>query len=233
MGGFQHWTVKPSNRDNLVRSITVAKILLVAQYSMTTLVGQKVEPMAGISASIQCPKTRLWPEVLIEPDACNLRTKVKRAFNAHRENRTLASCAWFNSLRPALQPKTNRPPMIGNPHRRIRGKQYPQVNSEGRVKFRIVAPKAQGVAVSFRDSSTFAKGEDGAWTGYTRPLDEGCHYYTINIDGAEVPYPNSLFFCSAGRWGSAVEVPAKDADFYALKGVPNGFFWHELHWRFV
>jgi enterochelin esterase family protein len=25
------------------------------------------------------------------------------------------------------------------------GKQYPQVNSEGRVKFRIVAPKAQSV----------------------------------------------------------------------------------------
>jgi len=64
------------------------------------------------------------------------------------------------------------------------GKQYPQVNSEGRVKFRIVAPKAQSIGVSFRDSSTFTKDEDGAWTGYTRPLDEGFHYYTINIDGA-------------------------------------------------
>src|ERR671923_86177 len=95
------------------------------------------------------------------------------------------------------------------------GKLYPQVNSEGRVKFRIVAPKAQSVGVSFRDSSTFTKGEDGAWVGYTRPLDEGFHYYTINIDGAEVPDPNSLFFYGAGRWGSAVELPAKDQDFYA------------------
>jgi len=109
------------------------------------------------------------------------------------------------------------------------GKQYPQVNSEGRVKFRIVAPKAQSVGVSFRDSSPFTKEEDGAWVGYTRPLDEGFHYYTINIDGAEVPDPNSHYFYGAGRWGSAVEVPAKDADFYALKEVPHGQL-REIHY---
>src|SRR5262245_56735332 len=74
------------------------------------------------------------------------------------------------------------------------GKQYPQVNSEGRVKFRIVAPKAQSVGVSFRDSNTFTKGEDGAWVGYTRPLDEGFHYYTINIDGADVRIPTACSF---------------------------------------
>ena len=102
------------------------------------------------------------------------------------------------------------------------GKQYPQFNSEGRVKFRIVAPKAQSVGVSFRDSSPFTKGEDGAWTGWTRPLDEGFHYYTINIDGADVPDPNSHYFYGSSRWGSAVEIPAKDADFYALKNVPHG-----------
>ena len=102
------------------------------------------------------------------------------------------------------------------------GKEYPQVNSEGRVRFRIVAPDAQSVTVSFRDSSTFTKGEDGAWVGYTRPLDEGFHYYTIKIDGAEVPDPNSMYFFGALRWGSGVEVPAKDQDFYALKNVPHG-----------
>jgi enterochelin esterase-like enzyme len=109
------------------------------------------------------------------------------------------------------------------------GKQYPQVNSEGRVKFRIMAPQAQSMGVSFRDSSRFTKGEDGAWTGYTRPLDEGFHYYTINIDGAEVPDPNSQFFYGSSRWGSAVEVPAKDAEFYALKNVPHGQL-REVHY---
>jgi enterochelin esterase-like enzyme len=103
-----------------------------------------------------------------------------------------------------------------------KGKDYPQVNSEGRVKFRIVAPQAQSVGVSFKDSSTFTKGEDGAWIGYTRPLDEGFHYYTIKIDGAEVPDPDSRYVFGANRWGSGVEVPAKDQDFYALKNVPHG-----------
>lgn len=102
------------------------------------------------------------------------------------------------------------------------GKEYPRVNSEGRVQFRIVAPEAKNVTVSFRDSSTFSKGDDGAWYGHTRPLDEGFHYYTINIDGAEVPDPNSRYFFGANRWGSGVEVPAHDREFYALKNVPHG-----------
>jgi len=109
------------------------------------------------------------------------------------------------------------------------GKSYPQVNSEGRVKFRIVAPEAKSVGCTFRESSDFAKGEDGAWYGYTRPLDEGFHYYALKIDGAEVPDPNSHYFYGSSRWGSAVEVPAKDADFYALKNVPHGQL-REIHY---
>jgi enterochelin esterase-like enzyme len=102
------------------------------------------------------------------------------------------------------------------------GKEYTMVNSEGRVKFRIVAPEAKSVGCTFRDSSDFTKGEDGAWYGYTRPLDEGFHYYQIQIDGAEVPDPNSMMFFGAMRWGSAVELPAHDQEFYALKNVPHG-----------
>ena len=102
------------------------------------------------------------------------------------------------------------------------GKEFPQVNSEGRVKFRIVAPDAKSVSCSFRDSSEFKKDENGVWTGFTRPLNEGFHYYTIKIDGAEVPDPNSKYFFGAMRWGSGVEVPAKDKDFYAVKNVPHG-----------
>jgi len=110
------------------------------------------------------------------------------------------------------------------------GKLYPQYNSEGRVKFRIVAPEAKSVGCTFRDSSEFFKGEDGAWYGYTRPLDVGFHYYAIKIDGAEVPDPNSHYFYGSSRWGSAVEVPAKDADFYALKNVPHGQLREIYYW---
>jgi enterochelin esterase-like enzyme len=102
------------------------------------------------------------------------------------------------------------------------GRQYPQVNSEGRARFRIAAPQAQGVKSSFSGENTVVKGQDGAWIVTTRPLDEGFHYYTLNIDGADVPDPGTLYFYGAGRWGSAVEVPAKDQDFYQLKDVPHG-----------
>jgi hypothetical protein len=111
------------------------------------------------------------------------------------------------------------------------GKQYPQYNSEGRVKFRIVAPDAKSVGCTFRESSEFSKGDDGAWYGYTRPLSTKVFITTrIKIDGAEVPDPNSHYFYGSSRWGSAVEVPAKDADFYALKNVPHGQLREIYYW---
>jgi enterochelin esterase-like enzyme len=109
------------------------------------------------------------------------------------------------------------------------GRQYPQVNSEGRVRFRIAAPQAQSVRSSFSGETTVIKGADGAWIVTTRPLDEGFHYYTLNIGGADVPDPGTLFFYGAGRWGSAVEVPAKDQDFYQLKNVPHGQLRQDLY----
>jgi enterochelin esterase-like enzyme len=128
------------------------------------------------------------------------------------------SSAPENTPAPAITPKDDWKPASTNQP----GKEYPQVNSERRVKFRIVAPQAHKVSVSFRDSSTFTKDENGVWVGYTRPLDVGFHYYTINIDGAEVPDPSSMYFFGANRWGSGVEIPADDQDFYAVKNVPHG-----------
>ena len=66
------------------------------------------------------------------------------------------------------------------------------------------------------------KNENGIWTGESAPQDEGFHYYQLNIDGASVPDPGSLYFYGASRWGSGIEIPAKDQDFYALKNIPHG-----------
>src|SRR6185369_13455152 len=104
------------------------------------------------------------------------------------------------------------------------GKQYPQVNSERRVRARVVAPQAQSVVFEFLGGAKYplTKGEDGAWVGITRPQDEGFHYYQLVIDGAGVPDPGSMYFYGGSRWGSGLEVPAHDADFYAVKDVPHG-----------
>jgi len=104
------------------------------------------------------------------------------------------------------------------------GKQYPQVNSERRVRARVVAPQATNVVFEFLGGAKYplTKSDDGAWVGVTRPQDEGFHYYQLGIDGAQVPDPGTLYFYGGSRWGSGVEVPAHDQGFYALKNVPHG-----------
>jgi enterochelin esterase-like enzyme len=103
------------------------------------------------------------------------------------------------------------------------GKQYPQVNSEGRVRAQISAPEALKVQLDIGAVKyDLIKDDKGVWTGESAPQDEGFHYYQLNIDGASVPDPGSLYFYGASRWGSGIEIPAKDQDFYAVKNVPHG-----------
>jgi len=103
------------------------------------------------------------------------------------------------------------------------GKEYPQVNSEGRVRARIKAPEAKNVQLDIGGVKyDLVKDENGVWTGESAPQDEGFHYYQLNIDGASVPDPGSRYYYGAVRWGSGVDVPARDQDFYALKNVPHG-----------
>lgn len=103
------------------------------------------------------------------------------------------------------------------------GREYPQVNSEGRVRTQISAPDAKYVQLDIGAVKyDLVKDANGIWTGESAPQDEGFHYYQLNIDGASVPDPGSLFFFGANRWGSGIEVPASDQDFFAFKNVPHG-----------
>jgi len=103
------------------------------------------------------------------------------------------------------------------------GKQYPEVNSQGRVRTTLKAPNAQSVLLDIGGVRyPMTKGEDGVWTGFSNAQDEGFHYYQLNVDGVSVPDPGTVMFYGANRWGSGVEVPAHDADFYAMKNVPHG-----------
>jgi len=107
------------------------------------------------------------------------------------------------------------------------GQEYPQVNSQGYARFRIAAPNAQSVRVSLglggSGGTSLTKASDGAWVGTTAgPLDEGFHYYHLSIDGGTFNDPGAQNFYGSIRWESGIEIPAHDADFYALKNVPHG-----------
>jgi enterochelin esterase-like enzyme len=105
---------------------------------------------------------------------------------------------------------------------------YPQVNSQGYARFRIIAPQAQSVVVSLglggtRGGTPLAKAEDGSWMGTTAgPMEEGFHYYRLTVDGGVFNDPGTLNFYGSTRWESGIEIPAHDQDFYALKDVPHG-----------
>jgi enterochelin esterase-like enzyme len=107
------------------------------------------------------------------------------------------------------------------------GQEYPQVNSQGYARFRIIAPKAESVKVSLglggRGGTILTKTDDGSWTGTTEgPLDEGFHYYHLTVDGGTFNDPGTLNFYGSIRWESGIEIPAHDQDFYALKDIPHG-----------
>lgn len=125
----------------------------------------------------------------------------------------LAQFGWAQSVVEDFKPSSVNQP----------GKQYPQVNSEGRVRVSIPAPEAHKVQLDIGGVKyDLRKDEKGVWTGESAPQAEGFHYYQLNIDGASVPDPGSLYFYGASRWGSAIEIPAPDQDIYAIKDVPHG-----------
>jgi enterochelin esterase-like enzyme len=104
---------------------------------------------------------------------------------------------------------------------------YPQVNSQGYARFKIYAPNADSVRVSLglggQGGTKLTKMDSGYFIGTTAgPMDEGFHYYRVNVDGATFNDPGTGFFYGSQRWESGIEIPAKDQDFYALKDVPHG-----------
>jgi len=108
------------------------------------------------------------------------------------------------------------------------GQQYPQVNSQGYVRFRIDAPDAKSVIMSLglggRGGTVLRKDKDGVWTGVTEePEDPGFHYYHLTIDGCTVNDPGTGNFFGSCRWESGMEIPAPDEAFYQTRmDVPHG-----------
>ena len=113
-------------------------------------------------------------------------------------------------------------------------KQYPMVNSQRMVRAQITAPEATFVGLDIAGKIyEMTKDENGVWTGTSEPQDEGFHYYQLNIDGASVPDPGSKYYYGASRWGSGIDIPAADEDFYTVKNVPQGSVNEVYYWSTV
>ena len=115
------------------------------------------------------------------------------------------------------------------------GQDYPQVNSQGYVRFRVMAPDAKDVTVSLglggQGGTKLRRFFDGSWIGQTAgPMDEGFHYYHLTVDGGTLNDPGAKNYYGSCRWESGIEIPAHDQDFYAEKNVPHGNVQQVLFW---
>ena len=140
-------------------------------------------------------------------------------FGAPRQNPTVPSVTEnvVEDFKPATSNQEN--------------KQFPAVNSQRMVRAQIKAPDAKFVGLDIAGKIyQMTKDENGVWTGTSEPQDEGFQYYQLNIDGASVPDPNSLYYYGASRWGSGIEIPSADEDFWQVKNVPQGSISEVFYW---
>jgi enterochelin esterase-like enzyme len=99
---------------------------------------------------------------------------------------------------------------------------YPCVYPDNRAMFRVVAPGAETVRIRIGQGFDMTQGSDGVWSVTTTPLVVGFHYYTVEIDGANVADPSTMTFFGSGWQNSAIEIPEPGVDFYRARDVPHG-----------
>jgi enterochelin esterase family protein len=119
----------------------------------------------------------------------------------------------------------------------VRGAEFPRVYPDGRVSFRLAAPRAQQVQLQpGGDDNGLGKGPmnmsrnaEGFWVITTGPATPGFHYYWFMVDGLAVNDPASETYFGWGRQTSGVDVPEPGVDFYDAREVPHGqvrWFWY-------
>ena len=116
---------------------------------------------------------------------------------------------------------TPAPSNVGN-------SEYPSIDSERRVSFRLKAPNAklvrlEGGAGLVQEPLAMTRAEDGTWSVTTPPAVPGFHYYWFSVDGLRVNDPASYAWFGWGRGTSGIEIPEPGEDFYEAKpDVPHG-----------
>jgi enterochelin esterase-like enzyme len=113
--------------------------------------------------------------------------------------------------------------------------QSPEVSSDHRVTFRILAPKAAEVTLvgdwlGTAPSPKLEKDEHGVWSLTLGPLEPSIYIYSFNVDGVTVPDPvNPRIKLRARTSASMVEVKDDNPAFWEVHDVPHGTV--EINWE--
>jgi len=114
----------------------------------------------------------------------------------------------------------------------------PEVSSERKLTFRILAPKAENVQLGgsgdipgtgFGQSTPLTKGTNGVWEVTIGPINPGAYRYNFNVDGVSVIDPRNPATSESNEntW-SLVYVPG--AEFMDTKDVPHGAVSEVTYW---
>jgi enterochelin esterase-like enzyme len=119
------------------------------------------------------------------------------------------------------------------PSTNVPSAQYPRLNADSSATFRVEADQAQKVQLLMdlgQPTYDMTKNTEGSWEVTTKPLLPGFHYYLISVDGFTSTDPGSRTFFAARKEVSAIEVPAPESEFFAVKDVLHGAA--QIQWYF-
>jgi enterochelin esterase-like enzyme len=110
----------------------------------------------------------------------------------------------------------------------------PDILPDGRVTFRLNAPKADEVVLTgeFLDKpANFAKDTDGLWSVTVGPIPPEVYHYNFTIDGVRTIDPSNAQLktgSTAGTITSVLEIRHRSPAFYDAQPVPHGEI--RTHW---
>jgi len=137
---------------------------------------------------------------------------------------TLALATLALAAAVAAQERAERPPFPPPRGPRVAS---PEVAADGRVTFRILAPKAEAVRLSGTDipgnlwGTPLAGGEEGTWEVVLGPLPPGVYRYDFDVDGVAVIDPSNPSTSESNEYTWSM-VHVAGADFIDTKDVPRG-----------
>jgi enterochelin esterase-like enzyme len=99
----------------------------------------------------------------------------------------------------------------------------PEIHADRTVTFRIRAPKASEVALSFQGSKPMTKDADGTWSITVGPLEPEIYEYAFTVDGARVlDTANTMLKTGRALGGNLLEIPGTPPRFDEVQDVPHG-----------
>ncbi len=108
----------------------------------------------------------------------------------------------------------------------------PEVNSDGRVTFRLRAPNAKEVVLHCEGTKggPMQKGTDGVWSITTEPMQPDIYAYSFTVDGVKIIDPaNPLLKYNLLNTDSQVHVPGPATLAWEINDVPHGVVHRHLY----